>query len=65
MKIEINPLTVQNYVIGKMPPRERQEGFVEAPKWHVSELDAETLAELATQYRKDLFEKAKKKDPSL
>ena len=63
IEIELKPFTVPNYVLGEMPLRLRQEGFVEGPKWHLKELDDITLSELCDRFRKDVFAKAGKKDP--
>ena len=58
-KVKLQPFRVPNYVIVDMPPRLRQEGMSEAPKYHLSELDNETLEELCRQFREDVFTKAK------
>jgi hypothetical protein len=64
MKIELNPWTIPNYITAKMPPRPRQEGFESnGPKWHISEVDENTLSDQCDKFRKDIFEKAKKIDP--
>ncbi len=47
-----------------MPPRERQEGMVESPKFHLRELEPEVLSELCDEFRRNVFAKAEKKDPS-
>jgi hypothetical protein len=62
--VELRPFTVPNYVIQVTPARPRQEGFVEAPKYALTELDADTLAQLCDDFRKSVFEKAGKPDPS-
>ena len=64
MKIELIPMWVPNFVLQKMPPRPRQDGFAEGPKFALAELDAATLAGLCDQFRKDVFAKAGKVDPS-
>ena len=58
MKIELQPWLVPNFVIGKMPPRPRQEGLQEAPKWHLSEVGAADLAQLCDDFRAEVFGKA-------
>lgn len=64
-EIELQPFSVPNYVIQKMPVRPRQEGYKEAPKYHLSELDPETLTELCTQFIVAVREKAGQPDPAL
>ncbi len=36
----------------------------EAPKWHIGDVDAETLAEQCDRFRADIFAKAGKADPA-
>jgi hypothetical protein len=64
MKIELNPWTTPNFVTAKMPPRPRQEGFREGPKWALAEVDASDLAQLCDQFRAEIFRKAGKSDPA-
>jgi len=66
MKIELNPWIVPNFVIGKMPPGRRQDGFNPdaAPKWALAEVDADTLAAQCDQFRAEEFRKAGKPDPA-
>lgn len=63
--IELNPFHVPNYVIQKVPPRPRQEGWHESPKYHLSELSEETLNALCAEFREGVFEKARAGDPSI
>lgn len=65
MTIELLGFTVPNYVIQKMPPRPRQEGFTEAPKYPLVEVPAEDLASLCDHFRSEVFRKAGKTDPAL
>lgn len=58
--VELRPFTVPNYVIQASTPRPREDGFVESPKFHIGELDVETLDQLCAQFRKDVFAKAEK-----
>lgn len=66
MKVDLNPWIVPNFVIGKMPPGRRQDGFNPdaAPKWALSDVDAETLAAQCDQFRAEVFRKAGKPDPA-
>jgi len=63
MNIELSPWLVPNYVTAKMPPVLRQEGFKEAPKWALSEVDAEELSLQCDKFREEVFRKAGKNDP--
>jgi hypothetical protein len=60
--IELRPFTVPNYVIHKADPIRKLVGFIEAPKSHLSELDADTLSALCDEFRAEVFRKAGKKD---
>lgn len=63
MEIKLQPLRVPNYVLGECKARLRQEGFFEGPKWHLRDVDAQTLSDLCDRFRRDVFEKAQKPDP--
>lgn len=63
MKVELKPWLVPNYVIAKMPPREKQDGFKNAPHWHLSEVDADTLVDQCNKFRAEIFRIANKPDP--
>lgn len=58
-EIELQPFTVPNYVIVKMPPRPKQDGIRESPKYHISELDENTLNKLCDEFRAAVLRKAK------
>lgn len=62
--VNLQPFRVPNFVIQDAPARPRQEGFTESPKYALSELEPETLAELCDDFRRSVFEKAGKDDPS-
>jgi hypothetical protein len=64
LKIDLVPFSTPNYVFGQMPPRPRQDGPIEAPKWHLTEVDAVVLAQLCDEFRADVFKKAGKPDPA-
>lgn len=64
VKLKLQPMSVPNFVIAMMLPRERQEGMVESPKFHLRELEPEVLSELCDEFRRNVFAKAEKKDPS-
>lgn len=63
MKVKLQPFSTPNFVIAEQRPGVKQDGIVEAPKWHINEVDINTLSELCDQFRKDIFEKAGKFDP--
>lgn len=62
-KIALQPFMVPNYVLTVAAPRTRQEGFTETPKFALSELSAETLAELCETFTAEVFAKAGKSRP--
>lgn len=62
--VELQPFLTPNYVIQAMPPRPRQEGWSEGPKYALRELEPEVLAALCDQFRREIFEKAGKTDPT-
>ena len=61
--IELEPFRTPNYVMVKQEVRLRQEGpCLDSPKYHVRDIDAETLGQLCDEFRKAIFEKAGVKD---
>jgi len=63
IELKILPWVTPNYIIADMPPRPRQEGLVEAPKWHIKDLDANILSQQCDIFRAEIFKKAGKIDP--
>ena len=63
IQTKVKPFTVPNYVIAEMPPGKREEGFKEAPKYHLSELEVRTLDDLCREFRREVFKKAGKAMP--
>jgi hypothetical protein len=63
MKVDLNPWMTPNFVTGKVSPRARQEGMTEGPKWHISDVDADTLSQMCDDFRAEIFKKAGKADP--
>ena len=59
MKIKLKPFSIPNYVIVETTPSPRQEGLKEALKYHLSELDDETLTKLCDGFRDGVFKKAR------
>lgn len=63
MEIKLKPFMTPNYVIQEAPARSRQEGFVSAPSFPLSDVDAETLSRMCEEFRSEIFRKAGKTDP--
>lgn len=64
VQLELQPFTTPNFVIGKMPARQKQDGIIEGPKWELAEVDADVLARLCDEFRAAVFTKAGKADPA-
>lgn len=60
---KLKPFTVPNYVIEETEPRPKQEGFHEAPKHLLAELEPETLSQMCDEFRAAAFAKARMRDP--
>lgn len=56
---ELQAFTVPNYVIAVVPPRPRQDGFAEGPKYTLGELSDKTLGLLCDKFREDVLARAK------
>lgn len=65
MTVDTQPWLVPNYIILEMPTRSRQDGIREAPKLHVKDVNADTLAGMCDEFRAEVFRKAGKADPAL
>jgi len=65
MNIELQSWSTPNFVTGIMPAGKRQDGFNpdSLPKWHISEVDEETLSNQCDKFREEIFRKAGKVDP--
>ena len=63
LQVELHPFQVPDFVTQVMPPGNREDGFKEAPKYALSQLDPRTLDELCQEFRREVFEKAKKHPP--
>jgi hypothetical protein len=61
---KLRPFTVPNYVIEETEPRPKQEGFKEAPKHLLADLEPQTLAQMCDDFRTAVFAKAGMKDPA-
>lgn len=62
-KIKLRPWIVPNFATIEGRPGSRQDGWKDASGIPISELPAETLAQMADEWRAELFDKAGKKDP--
>ena len=63
IKVKLRPFTVPNYVIHETPPERRQNGFLEAPKTALKDLDDQTLSALCEEFAESVFKKAGKQRP--
>jgi hypothetical protein len=63
--VELEPIRVPNFIIQRVLPGKREDGFMEAPKYAVGALDADTIGELCDEFRSDMFAKAGMSDPAL
>lgn len=59
--IKLRPIRVPNYIIvDAEQTATRKDGFPELPTYHISELDRETLIDLADEFKTNLLRKAGK-----
>ena len=65
IEVEFIPFTVPNFVMVKESPQPRENGFQEGRKFHVSELDQDTLWKLCEQFKDDVFKKANAQLPPM
>lgn len=56
-KVELQPIQVPNYVFAYMPPGRKQDGWQEGVKFHITELDEETVIALADDFKANLLKK--------
>lgn len=63
VKMKLKPFQVPNFVLTEPEVRPRQEGFQEAPKFRLSDLDSHTLDKLCGEFRDSVFRKAGKQQP--
>jgi len=63
MKVKLQAFNVPDGVYPVIAPRPRQDGFGNNPKISLKDIPEEVLSGLCDQFRKDVFEKAGKKDP--
>lgn len=65
INLDIQPFDVPDSVSLITKPGKRSDGFKPSPKFLISELDSKILSEMCNEFRKNVFEKANKKDPHL
>lgn len=63
IKMKLKPFMVPNYVIAEVEAKPRQEGFQEAYKLRLSDLDSLALDKLCREFRGSVFRKAGKQQP--
>ncbi len=54
---KLRPFNTPNYVIVEMPPRPRQEGFVEGPKYHLRDVPEETIVQMCEDFKAEVLRK--------
>ena len=59
-EIELQPFTVPNFVRPVPKIGKREEGFIETPVIPLSDLSNDTLERLCEEFKKSVFEKARK-----
>jgi len=59
IKIKLRPFQVPSYVLVEVKAKSKQQGFIEAPKYHLSDLDEQTLIELCDEFKINVLTKAK------
>ena len=65
MELKFEPWVTPNFARMQIPARRRQEGFQESPAFTLKELDADELARMCDEFRREVFRKAEKQDPAL
>ena len=60
---KLKPWIVPNFVNQEVPPGKRQDGIHALPAIPLSEVDAQTLADMCDAFRAEVFRKAGKADP--
>lgn len=65
LTVELQPWQTPNFVTQKMPPRPRQDGPIEGPKFALADLTPEILSDLCDEFRKEVFRKSGMRDPQV
>jgi hypothetical protein len=63
MNVELQPWLTPNFVSIVMPIGKRQDGWKEALKFELKDLDEQILSDQCDKFRKEVFAKAGKIDP--
>lgn len=63
IKVKLQPFRVPSYVTHEASPGLRQDGFTEAAKTPLKDLDEETLAALCEEFTESVFANAGKERP--
>lgn len=63
IEVELKPFQVPNYVLTVSTADKWEDGFREMPKYHLSELSANTLERLCEDFTREVFKKAGKSRP--
>lgn len=63
IEVKLKPFQVPNFVLAETEAKPKQEGMTEAPKYALSELDADTLEALCEEFTKSVFERSGKRRP--
>ena len=63
IEVKLKPFQVPNFVLVEPTPGRRDEGMKEPSKFHLSDLDSDSLAKLCDEFRKQVFAKAGKTEP--
>jgi len=64
MNIKLTPFTVPNFAIPIMPAGEKQDGITFPSGIPLRSVEAKELAAMCDDFRREIFRKADKKDPS-
>lgn len=64
IELKLKPWTTPNFATVEQPPRPKQDGMRELPSIPVKELSQEALDGLATEWLRELYEKAGKVQPN-
>lgn len=63
METSLRPFMVPTYAIEAPRLGKREDGLVDSPKYHLTEVPADVLSDLCDEFRAAVFAKARKADP--
>lgn len=58
VKVRLKPFSVPLFVVAEASLKSREDGFKEAPQFHISEIDRDVLIEMCDDFKKELLKKA-------